>query len=143
MSHAFTNFPGMVAGATIAPKRLLKLSTSAEFTLIHNAAATTACIAVSGEGQKVAPGLPGADSAVHAEAGDQLLDILGPGNVVKLVAGSGGVTKGANVESDSVGLGVIPSGAGEHCIAGQALTAAAEGEDFYLFFIPQQITIAA
>lgn len=48
--------------------------------------------------------------------------------VAKVVAGSGGITRGQKVQSDATGKGILAA-SGDH-VLGRALTSAAEGELF-------------
>lgn len=140
MSNAFNLGPSFIAGETIPPRRFLKLSTSAARKVLK-CNTTSPIIGVSGSGQKAPPGTTGADTAVHAESGDQMHDMRTMGDIVDVDVGSGGLTTGCPVGSDSVGLAIIATGTGQHYIGGYALDAYAEGEVGKVVLIPQQITL--
>lgn len=143
MAQTFTSGPGLIAGATIAPCTLLSLSTAAERTALTCGVGTgsTFPIAIAGEGQKTFPGATGADTTINAIAGDFMHDVKYPGTIAVAVAGTGGVTKGARVESDANGNCILLTGSGNHNFAGIALAAANAGEKFPLDFLPGQITL--
>lgn len=118
--------PGLVAGGDIRPNRFVKLSTSADNTVLE-ADANELTFGVSSEATQDAP-IDGA-SANAAEATDPL-EVKTVGQVAKLEIGSGGVTRGAFVKSDADGKGVLAAttGATAQNIGAQALESASEGE---------------
>jgi hypothetical protein len=61
---------------------------------------------------KRAPGLPGSDTTIAAEANDPL-QIFSLGDVCLLTAGSGGWTAGDYLKSDSSGRGITASSTGD------------------------------
>ncbi len=138
-------FPGQVAGGTIAPKRFVKMSTSADNTVLQ-ATANDRCDGVSQQGQRDAPGLTGSDAVVAAAAGDQI-DTYTPGDLCYVVAGASGCTRSVWVKSDSAGkatpvttLAGSGSSATLQNAAGIVVRGGASGEDVLIFFFPQQIT---
>lgn len=96
--------PSFLAGGTIAPNKIVKLSTAAEQTVL-TAGAGEKPIGISPDYQKRPPGTPGADDAVCAEAGDQI-DILTDGDIGWVTAG-GTVAIGDDVKSDATGRAVV------------------------------------
>lgn len=139
MAGGFRNIgmPGYIAGGTIAPKVFVKHDTNAY--KVVTAGAGDPILGVSQQGQKVAPGTPGADSTVAASSGDQI-DIYAPGDYVVVTVGSGGLTAGQWIKSDGSG-GAVAHTTGAAMVAGRAEHAAAAGELVHLFLYPQYISI--
>lgn len=137
----FASGPSFKAGGTIAPCRIVKLSTSAEGKVLQGTANAYGCIGISGEGQNTPPGLTGSDAAVNASSGDMMHDMRTVGQEALLELGSGGATLGGKLESDSVGMGILASGTGQHNLIGYALQAGSAGEKIRVWIMPHQITL--
>lgn len=127
--------PSFKAGGTIAPSRFVTISTVNAQEVLQ-ATANAVCVGVSQEGQKVTPGLPGADDTIAAQAGDPL-QVYTFGTIAKLTAG-GAVTLGALLESDATGRGIVATGAARN-VGGMALQAAAAGEKFDCWVFPPSV----
>lgn len=95
---SFSDTPALIAGGTIAPFRFVKPSTSADDTGLQQTAGTLACLGVTDGSTKAF------NSANHAESGDPIT--LQGGDVVLVEVGSGGVTRGDTLESDSSGKAI-------------------------------------
>lgn len=121
----FESLP-MIAGGDIRPSRFVKVSTAADMTCLE-ADANEKIIGVSSDATQDAP-LANADTDA-AEAGDQV-HIQPIGSKCKVTVGSGGVTRGAQVKSDSDGKAVLAATTGttSQWIAGTALESASEDE---------------
>ena len=122
---SYESFP-IVAGGDIRPARFVKLSTSADFTVLE-ADANEVTIGIATNATQDAP-IPSADGDA-AEAGDQV-HVNPIGSVCLLEIGSGGVTRGANVKSDGDGKGVLAAttGATAQNVGAIALESASENE---------------
>jgi hypothetical protein len=97
---SFSDTPALIAGGTILPYRFVKPDTTADDTGIQAAGITTPVLGVSDGSTKAF------NSANHAETGDPIT--LQGGDVVLVEAG-GSITRGAMVESDSVGRAITQS----------------------------------
>jgi len=97
---SFSDTPALIAGETILPFRFVKPSTSADDTGLVSAAITTPVLGVTDGSTKAF------NSGNHAEVGDPIH--LQGGDVVLVEAG-GSITRGAMVESDSVGRAITQS----------------------------------
>lgn len=116
---SFSDTPALIAGGTILPYRFVRPSTSADDTGLQAAAITTPVLGVSDGSTKAF------NSANHAETGDPIT--LQGGDVVLVEAG-GSITRGAMVESDSVGRAITQSStAGLNYNGYVALQSAASG----------------
>ena len=136
MSARIKNY-NVVAGGTISPRTLLKLSTSADNKVVA-ATANAKIIGVAPDFTRTAPGFLGSDDTVAFNSGDpvNLPDI---GEIVPVLAG-GTITRDLYIESDGSGAGISSVTSGQRNVAGRSLTACASGEVFYMLFNPQQIT---
>lgn len=114
--------PTMRAGGDIRKCRFVKLSTTANKTLLEADAGET-IYGISSEGSQDAP-VDGA-SALAGAAGD-MMEWHGLGETCLLEAGSGGLSCGTLAKSDADGKGVT-AGAGDK-VGAFVLTDAAEGE---------------
>ena len=116
---SFSDTPALIAGETILPYRFVKPSTSADDTGLVSAAITTPVLGVTDGSTKAF------NSGNHAETGDPIT--LQGGDVVLVEAG-GSITRGAMVESDSVGRAITQSStAGLNYNGYVALQSAASG----------------
>jgi hypothetical protein len=116
---SFSDTPALIAGETILPYRFVKPSTSADDTGLVSAGITTPVLGVTDGSTKAF------NSANHAETGDPIT--LQGGDVVLVEAG-GNITRGAMVESDSVGRAITQSStAGLNYNGYVALQSAASG----------------
>ena len=116
---SFSDTPALIAGGTILPYRFVKPSTSADDTGLVSAAITTPVLGVTDGSTKAF------NSGNHAETGDPIT--LQGGDVVLVEAG-GSITRGAMVESDSVGRAITQSStAGLNYNGYVALQSAASG----------------
>lgn len=97
--------------------------------VIHDAAAGQDGVAVG-----AAATAPFVGVTMAAIAAQTRGDVQVEGEAI-LTAGSGGVTVGAKVTSAAAGKGIITT-TDNHHVAGQALTAAAEDEDFIIRLTP-------
>jgi hypothetical protein len=97
---SFSDTPALIAGETILPYRFVKPSTSADDTGLVSAGITTPVLGVTDGSTKAF------NSGNHAETGDPIT--LQGGDVVLVEAG-GSITRGAMVESDSVGRAITQS----------------------------------
>lgn len=125
--------PNYVAGGTIPPRRFVRLSTSAERTILLGTDSAP-ILGVGPRDVKYPPGTVGSDDTIALVSGDPGV-VYGPGEIALVTAGSGGVTKGAVVGSDSVGLGIILTST-TMWAGGRALTAADAGGDFFCLINP-------
>lgn len=135
--------PQLIAGGNINPHSFVKVSTAADYTCLQ-AGANERIIGSCQVGAKDPPGLSGA-SAYAAVAGDTI-QLFGHGDVVPVKVGSGGVTKGALVKSDSSGYAVLAASSGTtlQWVAGVALADASEGEivDVQILIFPYYPALA-
>jgi len=106
----FNNQPQFKANGTIAPSRLIKIDTTGDG-LALQAGAGDKCLGISQSGMKRAPGLPGSDTAIAAEAGDPV-QVYALGDVAMLTLG-GTVARGDYLKSDATGRGVTASSGDE------------------------------
>jgi hypothetical protein len=122
---AFNSFSAM-AGGSIATSRFVKLSTAADHAVLQ-AGANEEIVGVSSEAAQKAP-IPGA-SVAAAESGDQL-NVHPIGAIALVEVGSGNVTRGDRVKSDSSGKAVTAAATGTtvQWVGGLALASALEGE---------------
>lgn len=118
--------PGFIAEGNINPSRFVKVGAAAHGLLVA-AAATDVSIGITSDFQKAHP-ITGA-SDVHAASGDPV-SVLMEGSVCKLQCGSGGLSVGSLVVSDSAGKGVIAAASGTalQWVGAIALEAGAEDE---------------
>jgi hypothetical protein len=98
------------AGGTIRPSRIVKLNTSADFT-VDEADANERAIGIAQTGLRDAPGLNGAGTDAAA-AGEEVM-VFHPGQVAPLEIGSGGCSAGDLLKSDADGKGVIVATTGQ------------------------------
>lgn len=114
------------AGGTIHRARFIKISTSADRQMLEDGA-NGMPIGISHEGPRDAP-LDGADATVIAAANQQF-DYYPEGRVCQLEIGSGGVTAGAEIKSDTDGTGILAltSGTTNQWVGAIALETAAAG----------------
>lgn len=96
--------PRLVAAGNVAPCRFLVIDSSGA-NVGAQAGADGFAVAISHDGMKGTPGLPGSNDAIHAEAGDPIF-AYGIGEICELVAGAGGWSAGDPLKSDSAGRGV-------------------------------------
>lgn len=113
--------------AAVSANRLLMHDASNPGQVKHSTAAHRAFVGVSDQ----------------ASAGSGTLSVqvhVAPGSIVKVIAGSGGVTAGDAIASDATGQGVTFTDAGTgtavKTIAGRALSTAAAGELFSMLILP-------
>ena len=97
---SFSDTPALIAGNTILPYRFVRPDTTADDTGLQSAAITTPVLGVTDGSTRAF------NSANHAETGDPIT--LQGGDVVLVEAG-GNITRGAMVESDSVGRAITQS----------------------------------
>jgi hypothetical protein len=116
-----------LAGGQIRPSRFVKPSTAADNTLLE-ADANEMAVGISSEATRDAP-IDGA-SGDAATTGDGNMMYYTEGMVALLEIGSGGVTHGAQVKSDTDGKGVLAAttGATMQWCSAIALESALEGE---------------
>lgn len=114
------------AGGDIAVSTFVKLSTAADNTVLA-AGDNVQTVGVSNEAAKDAP-IPNA-SALAGVAGSPVR-VYPIGSIAKVIVGSGGVTRGALVKSDTNGAAVLAATTGTtlQWVAGRALQSALEGE---------------
>ena len=100
--------PGVpvTAGGNIRPSRLLKIG-SADNTVVEATAATDVVIGISAPWTRQAP-YGSLDDGFHAIAGENVT-MYGSGEIAPLIAGSGGMARGARITSDANGQGVAAS----------------------------------
>jgi hypothetical protein len=134
---SYSPVPGFIAGGTLAPYTAVKLSTSADGTVVVGAAGTDPVIGIVQGAIKTFPGIVGSDDAISAIAGDQVKVAMTPGEVAYALAGTGGSTRGAEMECDANGALVVAAGSGEHFIIGDAMTAVSAGVVFKLLIRPR------
>jgi len=98
---SFSDTPALIAGGTIRPYRFVKCSTAADDTGLEAAEITTPILGVAdGSTRRF-------DSANHAEVVGGVGDpITLQGGDVVLVEAGGNITRGAMVQSDSVGRAI-------------------------------------
>lgn len=128
--------PQMRAGGTIEPCRFVKQSTAADFTLLQ-AGTNERVFGISNEAAQAAP-IPSAATAA-AVSGDDL-NWYGNGEVALLELGSGGITRGAFLKSDTDGKGVAAAttGATMQEVGAQAMESGAAGEKVRVVVYRQQ-----
>lgn len=97
---------GFRAGGTIQPSTFVKLSTSADNTVLA-AGSGDLPIGIATPSAKLVPAFSQTGEA--ADSGDSVT-VFGLGEVCLLLAGSGGLTHGDLVKSDSNGAGITASG---------------------------------
>jgi len=107
------------AGGNVPPSRIVKLSTTADNTVLVSASATSPNIGVSQKGTRRAPGT-GDDDGYAAIAGENL-QVYGPSCVAPVEYG-GTVAAGDALTSDSAGRAIATTTEGDSCI-GWALQA--------------------
>lgn len=100
-----------LAGGTIAPSSFVKLSTAADNTYLQCGAAGLV-EGVAQVGMRNVPGLLGSDTAIAANAGDNIM-IYPPGSVAPIHF-AGSVGAGAFVKSDASGFAIAAS-SGDVC----------------------------
>ncbi len=117
----------MKAGAAIAPAVFVKVSTAADNTVL-TAGANDPIIGVSSESAQNAP-IPGANANAATAAGEQCM-IHPLGSVALVTAGSGGVTRGDELKSDTDGTAITRATTGTTVqqIGAIALESALAGE---------------
>lgn len=115
------------AGGNINPGRFVKLDTSNNSTALQ-ASTNEKAVGVSAMGSEDAP-IP-SNSTGYAATANNPVKIHTQGQIALVKVGSGGVTAGANVKSDSSGQAVLAATTGTtmQWVLGQALEAASEGE---------------
>lgn len=130
--------PGFIAGGTIIPSGFIKGDTSTGDNYAVQAGAGDAVLGVSQQGQKLAPGTPGADAAIAAETGDPF-DAYGPGDFCPITYG-GNVTRYQWVKSDAAGKAVAHT-TGAAFVGGIAWTGGASGEIGKILVFPCYISL--
>lgn len=104
----------MIAGGTITPASIVKISSAAPNTVLLAASnATSPNIGISQQGTRRAPGT-GDDDGNAAIAGDNLM-IFGPGSVA-MVQLAGTSTQGDVVTSDASGHAQTTTTTGDYCV---------------------------
>lgn len=137
-SNSLIPGPAFVAGGTIAPFTVVKLSTTARQVLQTNNTAD-APFGLAQEGQKGPPGVTGSDTVVAALVGDQI-QVVGPGNVGKGKLGAT-VAAGDRVKNDANGAVItVPAGAGNYNVLGFALEGGAVNELIDIYVLPHRDT---
>jgi hypothetical protein len=91
------------ANGTIAPSVFVMIDTTADGMVIQ-ATLNARTIGISQSGMKRAPGLPGSDNTIAAQAGDSI-QLFGLGDVCMLQS-SAVIVRGATLKSDANGLGL-------------------------------------
>jgi hypothetical protein len=136
---AWNQGPKFRAGGTISPAVFVKMSTTADNTVLEGTA-NARTIGVSQEGMKRAPGLPGSDDTIAAESGDEI-DVFGLGDVCLIEAGAA-VVRGDECESNAAGQAIAAAGVGQHLIGGIALESASGiNVKFHILVLHYQKTI--
>jgi len=119
--------PNIVAGGDINPYAIVKISTAADFTGLAATAAADIVLGVADASTKRF------DSALHAAAGDPIS--FQPSPCVQLVAGTGGVTRGAALIPGANGTAVATTTATNVALF-TALQSAAATEVFWAYRMP-------
>lgn len=101
----------VVAGGTIRPSRVVKLSTAADNTVLESAAATSVNIGVAQQGTRRAPGT--GDDDGNAALVDEQLGVYSCGSGQAPIQLGGTVTRADAVTSDGSGLGVATTTDGD------------------------------
>lgn len=109
----FNNAPMFKANGTISPAVFVKIDTTGDGLAIQAAAATDLTVGVSQVGMKRAPGLPGSDNTIAAQAGD-MIQVYSIGDVCLLTFG-GTVTRGDLLTSNASGQGITTTTTGNWC----------------------------
>jgi hypothetical protein len=135
----FLTLPPFRAGAAVSPSRIIKQS--AAFTAIQATAKSDKPLGITRQWSKFPPIVDYSLSADHATAAGDPIAFAGPLNVELVEVGSGGLTAGDDVTSDSVGKGITFSGTGWS--VGIALEAAPAGSFCPVWVFPRYITNAA
>jgi hypothetical protein len=119
--------PQLLAGGNLNVMSFVKMSTAADNTALQ-AGANERIIGITEAGPQDAPGTSGATA--YAAAAGQITTVYGLGNIVNLVAGSGGWTRGDQLISDGSGHGVTAAATGTtvQWVGAIALENAAAGE---------------
>lgn len=117
----------VVAGGNILPYHFVKLSTSANNTVVV-AGSNDIVFGVSKVGQKYAP--TAANTNYYAAESGDGIEVYGPGETCMLVAGTGGWTAGDFLKSDTNGAGVTITATGTTAqnIGARALETVSAGE---------------
>lgn len=136
--------PAFIAGGDIKPARFVRIT--GEFTISQCSASTQPIIGVSQEGTFSPPNLAtllgGTESGLAASEG-QSLKVFGLGDVCMIFAGTGGVTAGTKVKSDSDGKAVnIGTVAGTYNVGGTALNTVNAGEKVLIQVNPHVVVVA-
>lgn len=113
-----------ISGGTIRPSRFVKFSTAADYTLLEADANEMPC-GISDAATRDAP-IADASGDI-ASSGDQFMYIP-EGNVCLLEIGSGGITRGAYLKSDTDGKGVALAASTKQNVGAVALESASAGE---------------
>lgn len=127
-SFGFEPVP-LVAGGTIVRGRFIKLSTAADNTALQ-AGANAMVHGIAEMAPRDAP-IDGADATTIAAAtNSDPVPYIPEGNVCLLEIGTGGVTRGAEIKSDSDGTGILAAttGATKQWVGAIALETASAGE---------------
>ncbi len=112
------NAPNFVSGGNILPCHFVKVSTTADNTVLVATDGSTShgdiTCGISQEGVRNPPGLiynlTGSESGtVYAAIAGDPIEVFSEGDVCLLVAGSGGWTSGDKLKSDSAGGGISAS----------------------------------
>lgn len=116
-----------LAGGTINPCRFIAQDTAADNQVVQAGANARVC-GISTEAPRDAP-IDGA-SGVAASLGDGNMMYNPEGNVCLLEIGSGGITRGAEIKSDTDGTGIAAAttGAVKQWVGAWALESAVQGE---------------
>jgi len=129
--------PNFTAGGDIYPSRFVKLSASYDNT-VTQAGTNEQPIGISSDATRDAP-LDGASGLAAADT--NALQVNLPGSVCLLEVGSGGLTRGDYVKSDTNGKGVTAAttGATAQFVGALALESASAGElaRVLVLFIPK------
>lgn len=140
--------PAFIAGGDIFPARFVRIT--GEFTISQCSASTQSIIGVSQEGTFAPPNLAnllgGTESGLAASVVNgvgQTLKVFGLGDVCMIEAGTGGVTAGTKVKSDSSGKAInIGATAGTYNVGGTALNTVNAGEKVLIQVNPHVVVVA-
>lgn len=133
--YTFQNSPmTFKASADVCTCRFVKLDTSDVGSVIQGAAASDVCIGVSGVAEQLQPSIGGTTN-VHALSGYSC-QVYSVGQVAILEVGTGGLTVGDTVCSDSVGKGVTSSGTAGKTYYAIALETGVAGDRVRVLVVP-------
>ena len=123
----------VVAGGTIRPSRIVKISTAADNTVLESAAATSPNIGIAQQGTRRAPGT--GDDDGNAALVDEQLGIYGPGSGLAPCQAGGTVVAGDAITSDGSALGIATTTEG-NVVVGWSLEAAVTADIFAVLTQP-------